>query len=357
MDLGLSNFAGRKVSFSGSPYIIAEIGVNHEASMVKAKALIAEAKRGGAHGAKFQTYKAQSLAMKDSPAYWDQKEEVTRTQFELFSKYDSFGPEDYQELAEYCGELGIDFLSTPFDLEAVQFLRNLVPFFKIASADITNLPLLRAIAKTGKPAVLSTGASNLEEISSAVETLSVNGTAEIALLHCVLAYPTFDGDAHLRFIQGLRKAFPNLIIGYSDHTAATVRALPLLVAHLHGALILEKHFTDDKSQHGNDHYHAMDSMDLEWLTSVLANVRELMGDEELRTLLPVEEDARREARRSLVSSRTLYPGEVVTSDSLIAKRPGGGISPMQIDSLVGKTVVSKVAADSRVHWDHFSEDE
>lgn len=354
MNLGMYNFAGRGIGSSGRPYIIAEIGVNHEGSMATAKELIRDASKGGAQGAKFQTYKAHMLAIEDSPAYWDQNEEATPTQFELFSKYDSFGPEDYQELAQYCGELGIDFLSTPFDLEAVQFLKDLVPFFKIASADITNLPLLRAIARTGKPVALSTGASNLEEISSALKILSLGGTPEIALLHCVLAYPTSDKDAHLRFIQGLQTTFPPLVIGYSDHTASEVRALPLLIAHLHGALILEKHFTNDKDLPGNDHYHAMDLGDLTWLTGMLAQIRELLGDEEHREVLPVEQNARLGARRSLVSKRKLSPGDVVELDSLAAKRPGGGISPMLIDAVVGKRVVREVLEDTQVRWEHLS---
>jgi len=273
-----------------------------------------------------------------------------------FSKYDSFGPGDYRELARYCDKLGIDFLSTPFDLEAVAFLSNLVPFFKVASADITNLPLLRAVATTGKPVVLSTGASTLDEISSALEILSLGGTSETALLHCVLSYPTSDKDAHLRFIQGLQNTFPDSIIGYSDHTASEVRALPLLIAHLHGALILEKHFTDDKTQPGNDHYHAMDSDDLSWLTGVLANTRQLLGDEENRAVLQVEEDARLEARRSLVSTHKLSPGDVVNLESLIAKRPGGGISPMQIDAVVGKKVVQEILEDTQLRWESLSLD-
>lgn len=351
MSLGPVSFAGRSIGFSGNPYIIAEIGVNHEGSMDRAKALIRKAKQGGAQGAKFQTYKAHMLAIKDSPAYWDRNKEATSTQLELFSKYDGFEPEDYRELAQYCEKLGIDFLSTPFDLEAVEFLSELVPFFKIASADITNLPLLQAIAATGIPVALSTGASNLEEISSALEILSLGGTPETALLHCVLSYPTSDEDAHLRFIRGLQKTFPHLIIGYSDHTASELRALPLLIAHLHGALILEKHFTDDKNQPGNDHYHAMDSTDLKWLTSVLAETARLLGDEEHRAVLPVEASSRLEARRSLVAIHKLYPGDVVSPDSLIAKRPGGGISPMQINAVVGKKVVQEILEDTQVRWE------
>ena len=160
------------------PYIIAEIGVNHEGNINKAKQLISLAKEGGADAVKFQTYKADDLASKNSPSYWDLSEEPTTSQHELFSKYDKFNLDDYLVLSEYCESINIEFLSTPFSIDSVKLLKPLVKFFKVASADITNLPLLRIIAKTNKPILLSTGASNLHEIRQAVKVIKEFGNGE-----------------------------------------------------------------------------------------------------------------------------------------------------------------------------------
>ena len=206
------------------PYVIAEIGVNYYDIAVQhnitpleaAKLMINEASKAGADAAKFQTYKAGKIASKNSPSYWDTSKEGTKNQFELFSKFDKFSEKEYTLLAEYCAEVEIDFMSTPFDLEAVDYIDNLVSIHKISSSDITNFPLLKKVAKTGKKILLSTGASNKEEIKDAIEILNSNGAEEIVLLHCILNYPTLNKDANLGMILDL-KSF-NLEVGYSDHT-------------------------------------------------------------------------------------------------------------------------------------------
>lgn len=230
------------------PYIIAEIGVNHEGSIDAAINLIELAAKGGANAAKFQTYKASKLAIQNSPAYWDLNEESTKSQHELFSKYDKFDCADYERLAEVCKDNGVDFLSTPFDLESVDFLDPLVPFFKIASADITNIPLLRRVAAKGKPVIISTGASTIGEIASALNELNRHGSKEIALLHCVLNYPTPNERAYLGTIQDLKERFPNTVVGYSDHTVPDDSMFVVTTAISMGARIIEKHFTDDRSK-------------------------------------------------------------------------------------------------------------
>ncbi|NBS37649.1 MAG: acetylneuraminic acid synthetase, partial [Actinobacteria bacterium] len=169
------HLGSRVVGAGDTPYVIAEIGVNHDGSLETAKLLIDLAKNGGADAAKFQTYKAETLASKHSPAYWDTTKEATRSQYELFRKYDVFGPDEYKELAKHCASVGIDFVSTPFDDAAADLLAPLVPFFKVASADLTNTPLLRRVARAGKPVVLSVGASTLEEIDGALATLRAAG--------------------------------------------------------------------------------------------------------------------------------------------------------------------------------------
>ena len=212
-----------------------------------AKLLIDQAKEGGADAVKFQSYKAGSLASKNSPSYWDTNKEATKSQYELFSKYDSFGVNDYNELSDYCKKVNIEFISTPFDDNALEFLDPLMSFFKVASADLTNTPFLKKIAAKQKPVVLSTGASTLPEIDEAVQCLEQYGCPSIILLHCILNYPTPIENAHINMIKGLGCAFPNYFIGYSDHTLPDESMTPLLAAWLLGAVVLEKHFTHDKS--------------------------------------------------------------------------------------------------------------
>lgn len=336
------------ISPHGRPYVIAEIGVNHEGSLARAKKMIKLAKEGGADAAKFQSYKAEQLAMVDSPAYWNLDKEPTSTQYELFKKYDSFGEDDYRALAEYCNELAIDFVSTPFDPVWVSFLDPLVPFFKVASADINNLPLLRAVAQTGKPTVLSTGASSLEEIRWAVELLQKEGSSAVALLHCVLSYPTRDEDAHLAMISGLVREFGELVIGYSDHTVARSGLPSLVSAWLLGASILEKHFTDEKTASGNDHYHAMDYQDLSEFRALVEQTQKSLGSSEERSLLECETISRVQARRSIVAAVSLKAGSVLTAESMSVKRPGTGLSPVMWDSVIGKIVLKDIAEGEQI---------
>ncbi len=330
------------------PYIIAEIGVNHEGSLDRAKKMIREAAQGGAHAAKFQTYKAGKLAAKESPAYWDLSKEPTRSQRELFAKYDAFGPAEYQALAEYSNEVGIHFVSTPFDLEAVDTLDPLVPFFKIASADILNVPLLRKVAKTGKPVVMSTGAATLPEIEFSIETLTEAGATQIVLLHCVLNYPTPIDHAQIARIATLQRIFPNLAIGYSDHVAPDDTMTSLEVATLLGAVVLEKHFTDDRSAQGNDHYHAMDEQTLRKFNEKLSLLSALTGEEGGHT--GNEADARKYARRSIVAARDIEEGEVLDESALVTKRPGTGIGSEHWDQIVGLKATRPIEADTLLHW-------
>jgi N-acetylneuraminate synthase len=342
---------GRLISQGGRPYIIAEIGVNHGGSMEQAQRLIELAKEGGADAAKFQSYKAETLASTHSPAYWDTTKEKTLSQRELFKKYDGFGPQEYIALAEHCKNVGIEFLSTPFDDAAIDFLEPLVSLYKIASADLTNIPFLRKIARKGKPIVLSTGASTLGEIDIAVSELVQAGCKEIALLHCVLNYPTANADAHLAMIRGLQRAYPDLMIGYSDHTLPDEAMTTLVTAYLLGAQIIEKHFTHDKSLPGNDHYHAMDVVDLARFVELSGRIETLLGDAEHKAPLETEKPARKHARRSIVLSRALPGGHVITADDLTYKRPGGGISPLHWDDVVGRTTAHALEEDHVLRWD------
>lgn len=340
------------------PYVIAEMGVNfydtakqlNITPLEAAKLYIDKASEVGIDCAKFQSYKAETLASKHSPAYWDTSKETTKSQFELFKKFDKFNKEDYKELADYTHSKGMDFTSTPFDYDSADFLEELVDFYKISSSDCSNIPFIKHIGKKGKPVVISVGASYLSEVDEAVRALEEVGCKDITILHCVLSYPTDPKNANLNIIKTLIKDFPNLKVGYSDHVPPDETMMTLATAYLFGATVIEKHFTLDKSIEGNDHYHAGNPTDF---AKAIANFRfidQLKGSSK-KTVLDCEIVSRREARRSLVLTRSLKKGEVITERDLISKRPGTGISPVFIDAVIGRKVSSDLEEDTILTWD------
>ena len=334
-----------------NPYVIAEIGVNHEGEIRLAKRMIDEAASAGAHGVKFQTYKADKIASKEhSKYYWDLKEEPSTSQHQLFQKYDAFGRAEYEELSKHAKSAGVDFLSTPFDLDAVDMLDDLVPFFKIASADITNIPMLKKIASKTKPIILSTGASTLSEIQEALDILRANGAKEICLLHCVLNYPTPEKHAHIGVIKTLVRTYPDCAIGYSDHVKPNPNGeMPaLLLAAFEGSVILEKHFTFDKALPGNDHYHAMDFKDLKKFTEQLLQYKNLYGSEEKN--LQNEKRARTNARRRICTSTEILPGTVLCESMLIPLRADIGIEVSFWEDVLGKQAMSTIKAGQPLEW-------
>ena len=348
---------GREVS-EESPFIVAEAGVNYYDIAEKlgitpleaAKLMIEEAAKAGADAIKFQTYKAEKLASKYSPAYWDTAKEKTKSQYELFKKFDKFGEREYIELAEYAKSQNIIFLSTPFDNESVDFLNDLVPAFKIASSDITNIPFIRYIAKKGKPIFLSTGASTIEEIKEAVETIDSEGNKEIVIMHCILNYPTLYKDANLGMILHLKKEFPQYLIGYSDHTLPDKCMVTLTTAVILGASVIEKHFTLDKTLEGNDHYHSMDPNDLRIFVENVKLITKIIG-KTTKEPLPSEEKARKFARRSIVANKFIPKGTIITEDMLAIKRPGIGIPPKFFDKLIGRVAKKDINEDEIILWD------
>lgn len=313
--------------------------------------MVEQAAQAGADAIKFQAYKAQTIASRHSPAYWDRTKEPASNQFELFQRYDRFGPQEYRQLAAHAQERKIHFSCTPFDRQAVEFLDDLMPMYKIASADLTNVPLLRQVAAKGKPIILSVGASTVEEIRHALDVLIKAGVKrpQIALLHCVLNYPCGYESANLGRITRLVKLFPEHVIGYSDHTVPDPGMTPLVAAVTLGACIIEKHFTFDKSLPGNDHYHAMDPQDLTRFCKQLEILSQVNQDL-TADYLPSEEPARREARRSLVAVHEIKRGQRLTQDSFIPKRPGHGISPVECDRVVGCTAEVDIPADTVLQW-------
>ena len=340
------------------PYFIAEMGVNFydTASALKispleaAKRYIDEAARVGVNCAKFQSYKANTIVSKHSPAYWDTTKEPTKTQYELFLKYDHFDQMEYQELCDYTHGKGLDFTSTPFDYASADYLEPMVDFYKISSSDLTNLPFIKHIGKKGKPVFLSTGAAYLSEIDEAVRALREVGCRELVLLHCVLSYPTRPEDTNLRMIETLKRIFPDTRVGFSDHVTPDEAMTALSTAYLLGAEVLEKHFTLDKTLPGNDHYHAGDPRDFQTAIANFRKINTLLGNGE-KTVLDCERVSRREARRSLVLTRDMRAGEVIREIDVMAKRPGTGISPKYMDVVIGKQIKIDLGEDSVLTWD------
>jgi N-acetylneuraminate synthase len=224
-----------------------------------------------------------------------------------------------------------------------------VPFFKVASADLTNTPLLRRVARVGKPVVLSVGASTLEEIDGALGTLRAAGATSIALLHCILNYPTADENANLRMISSLARRYPECVLGYSDHTVPQSRLPSLVAAWLLGAVILEKHFTHDTSLPGNDHYHAMTAEHLQQFRSEIQRIEPLLGSHH-KAPLPSEDPARLNARRSIVVARDLPAGHCISEVDITYKRPGSGVSPLHWDEVIGRRTARALAADDVLQW-------
>ena len=339
------------------PYLIAEMGVNfydtalalNISPLDAAKLYIDAAAEAGIDCAKFQSYKASTIVSKNSPAYWDTTKEPTKTQYELFLKHDGFGESEYRELCEYTHAKGLDYTSTPFDYASADYLYDMVDFYKISSSDLSNIPFIHHIGSKGKPVFISVGAAYLSECDEAIRTLKESGCKDIVVLHCVLSYPTELKDANLRIIQTLKKTFPDIRIGYSDHVAPDETMITLATAYLLGAEVIEKHFTLDKSLSGNDHYHSGDPNDFKKAIYNFAMIDNILGSSE-KTVFDCELIPRREARRSLVLTHDMKAGDVIKKGDLMPKRPGTGISPQFEDIIIGRKIISDLPEDTILIW-------
>ncbi len=340
------------------PYLIAEIGVNfydtakelNISPLEAAKLYIDKAAESGIDCAKFQSYKANTIVSKNSPAYWDTTKEPTKTQYELFQKFDSFNEAEYRQLSDYAHAKGLDFTSTPFDYASADFLFDMVDFYKISSSDLSNLPFVRYIASKGKPIIISVGAAFLSEVDEAIRAIKETGNTNITILHCVLSYPTDPINANLRIIKTLKEIFPDVGVGYSDHVAPDDTMTTLSTAYLMGAEVIEKHFTLNKQLQGNDHYHAGDPKDFLMARKNFSLIQKILGSPE-KTVLDCELIPRREARRSLVLTRDLKAGEVIKKEDLMPKRPGTGISPKYTDLIIGRVAKTDLSEDTILTWD------
>ncbi len=314
-------------------YIIAEAGANHNGQFDLAVGLFDAAAAAGADCVKFQTFKTEEVVSKHAQKAPYQKETTGNdgTEFEMVKKLE-LPFEDFIKLRAHCAEKRIQFLSTPFDLPSIAFLSALnLPFWKIPSGEITNLPYLLAIAKSERPVIMSTGMCEIDEIQTAVDTLKENGTPKITLLHCNTEYPTPFEDVNLTAMLTLKERF-GVEVGYSDHTTGI--EVPIAAVAL-GASVIEKHFTLDKHMEGPDHRASLEPAELSSMVNSIRNIEKAMGN-------GIKEPSRSErknivvARKSIVARCAIKKGDVFSNDNITAKRPGNGISPMLWFDVLGK---------------------
>ena len=337
------------ISENSPCFIIAEAGVNHNGDIKRAKIMIDTAKRIGADAIKFQTYKTEKLVTEEAAkAEYQKKHSQEETQFEMLKKLELTG-NDFMDLYNYAEEKGIIFLSTPFDLESADLLNRIgVTAFKIGSGDLSNYPLLEHIAKWGKPLILSTGMSTLEEISETLENLSNLGMDSIILLHCTSSYPTEIEDTNLRMIPMLREKY-GLMVGFSDHTKSTIIPAAAVVM---GAVVLEKHFTLDHDLVGPDHKMSLEPEDFQEMVNNIRQVEKALGDG-LKKITNNENDVRKVARKSIVASMDIAKGAIVTREMLDVKRPGTGLEPKNIQKIIGMKAKRDIRKDQLISWMDF----
>jgi N-acetylneuraminate synthase/sialic acid synthase len=331
-----------EISDDGPSFCIAEIGHNHQGSLEKAMEMFRAAKDCGANAVKLQKRDNKSLFVKklyDSsydnensfgPTYGEHREAL------------EFGESEYNALKDYARELGILFFATAFDQPSVDFLEKVdVPFYKVASGDLTNLPLLLHIAKTGKPLLLSTGGGNLDDVRRAYEAIMpVN--SQLAILQCTAAYPAEPKDMNLRVISAFREAFPETVIGLSDHQSGISMAL---VAYTLGARIFEKHFTLNRAMKGTDHAFSLEPAGLRKLVRDLHRAREAMGDG-IKRQIEIEKKPLYKMGKALVAARPLSAGQQLRPEDVAIKSPADGLPPYELDKVLGKTLTADLAPDA-----------
>lgn len=335
---------GRTVGDYTNPYIVAELNTSHFGDIELAKSMISQAKAVGCDCVKFQSWSTETLYA-DS-FYKDKGNAIAKR---IVSKF-SLGESQLQLLASYCKEIGVDFASTPYSRQEAEFLVRecQVPFVKIASMELNNLPYLAFLGQLGVPLVLSTGMGTLEEITCAVRTIEKTGNQQIIILHCTSTYPVPAESTRLHNIIGLRSEFCQYPIGYSDHSIGS--EIPTAAVAL-GACLIEKHFTLDSSRIGMDNQMATEPTEMKDLIDKCRRVQQAMGgmgrilDEAERAQIP-------KMRRSLITARSLMAGHVLTQADIDAKRPGAGIPPNEIQLVIGKRLLVDLEQDEFILHEH-----
>jgi len=328
-------------------FVVAEIGINHDGSVTQAEKLIDAAADAGADAVKFQSFQAERLLIPSRERYAQQMEGA-ESAYQMLRRCELTWS-DQEKLKKHADARGVIFISTPFDEESADFLDSLdVPAFKIASADITHVPLLRHVASKGKPILLSTGMSYLNEVADAVWNLKSSGAKDILLMHCVSAYPAPPQDMNLRALQTLQSYF-DLLVGLSDHSEGILLSL---VAVALGAVVIEKHFTLDKSAAGPDHKASMDPEDLKLLVKGLRNVEASLGDGRKRPS-DAEEESRLFSRRSITAAADIRANETIEPWMLAFKRPGTGLEPRYWEKVIGLTARRNISKNTILQWEDF----
>lgn len=328
-----------------SVLIIAEAGVNHNGSLELAKKMADVAKKAGADIVKYQTAKPELVISRFAPKAEYQKESTGsgESQLEMVKKI-HFGFDAHRELKEYCDQIGIMYLSTPFDMDSIEFLKDMdMPVWKIPSGEITNLPYLERVAQLKKPIIMSTGMSEISEVKAALDILYKNGAEDVTILHCNTEYPTPLEDANVKAMLDLEKNFGTKV-GYSDHTLGI--EAPLAAVAL-GAQVIEKHFTLDKTMEGPDHAASMNPNELEVLVKAIRNTEKVLGSG-VKTVSASEAKNKDVARKSIVAKVQIKKGEELTADNLTVKRPGSGISPMKWYEVLGTKAVRDFEVDELI---------
>ena len=328
--------------------IIAEAGVNHNGDIAKAKALIDKGAEAGVDYVKFQTFKAANLVTKQAKraAYQDKNTQNNDSQYEMLKKLE-LSQAVHQELIDYCAKKGVQFLSTGFDIESLEFLARLgITIAKVPSGEITNLPYLRKVAALFPEVILSTGMATIIEIKDAVKVLTDNGVNKdkITVLHCNTEYPTPMEDVNLRAMLHIQQEV-GIAIGYSDHTLGI--EVPIAAVAL-GATVIEKHFTLDKTLPGPDHKASLEPEELKAMVMAIRNIEKAVGGSGLKEVSASEAKNKPIARKSIVASKSIKKGDFFTEENITVKRPGMGISPMQWDDVIGKTAKKDFEEDDLI---------
>ncbi len=344
--------AGQTVGRGLRNYIIAEIGSNHNRDFKEAEKLIDVAKEAGCDAVKFQSYTADGIYSKYTPriSEMDGRSNEGETPYELIKRIEM--PLDWHRpLKDYCDKVSITFCSTPFDESMVDILEEVeVPFYKVSSYEITHYPMLAKIAQTGKPIIISTGNSDLDDVKLAVKTIEENGCRDYALLHCVSQYPAKYEDMNLKCIKTMQDQF-DCPIGLSDHT---LDSLSVSVAVAFGCCIIEKHITFDKKFFGPDHPFALEPDELKEMVQTVRNVELALGSGEKKVRVS-EEENHRIGRRSIIAATPLKAGDIIKENNVVVKRPALGIHPKYLNEVIGKKVIKDVQCDHWIAWENLSE--
>lgn len=343
---------GKKVGEGCPCYIIAEIGSNHNRDLGVAKEMINVAKESGCDAVKFQSYTADGIYSRFTPRISEMngRSHAGETPYELIKRIE-MPVEWHSDLKVYCGKKGITFCSTPFDEKMVDLLETVqIPYYKVASYEITHYPMLKKIALLGKPVILSTGNSDMEDIALAVKTLKENGCSYFALLHCVSQYPSKYEDMNLRCIATLRKEF-DCPVGLSDHTMDSISAVAAVAL---GACIVEKHITLDRKTFGPDHPFSLEPQELKNLVDSIRAVESALGSKD-KVVRVSEEENHRIGRRSIIAAVDLKKGDIVSEDKIAIKRPALGIHPKHMTEVFGRRVNKDIPVDMWISWKDLTE--